>query len=261
MYSEDGRSTFQDINKSKEGDEVTEIIGYTKDYLAMISDYGSPNRHKHLTAHLVCALSGTLKCFIGSETIKCDGILIYPDIEHEIQATDRMLVFLFANTSKITSLMEEKYLSGKSYAILSGKELRTIKSETLSGTDKLDERILKDLELYTTDKAQFDERVNKAIEEIEAAETIECDMIECLSKSVCLSQIRLSHLFKKDIGISLNRYMSFMKMKKAYEYVRGGESLTTAALHAGFDSSSHMAAACKRMFGISLSAFMKSQEK
>lgn len=241
------------------GKKVTEIIGYTKDYLAMISDYGSPDRHRHLTAHLVCALSGTLKCFIGSETVECDGVLIYPDIEHEIQATDRMLVFLFANTSKITNLMEEKYLSGKSYAILSGEELKTIKSETLRGTDKLDERILKDLELYTTDIAQFDQRVHEVIEELEAAETISGDTIENLSKAVCLSQSRLSHLFKRDIGISLNRYISFMKMKKAYEYVLDSESLTAAALHAGFDTSSHMAAACKRMFGISLSAFMKSQ--
>lgn len=240
---------------------MTEIIQYTNDYLSMISDYGSPDRHQHLTAHFVCALSGTLKCFIGADTVECDGVLIYPDIEHEIQATDRMLVFLFANTSKITNLMEEKYLSGKDYAIIPADEIITIKSEYLRGTDNLDARILKDLSLYTTEKAQFDERVTETIEEIETAETISGDMIEMLSKAVCLSQSRLSHLFKRDIGISLNRYMSFMKMKKAYEYVCAGENLTSAALHAGFDSSSHMAAACKRMFGISLSAFMRSQER
>lgn len=240
---------------------MTEIIGYTKDYLAMISDYGSPDRHKHLTAHLVCALSGTLKCSIEKDTVECDGILIRPDVEHEIQATDRMLVFLFANTSMITRLMNEKYLSGKSYAVIPGDELESIKSEASSPTGDLDKRILRSLALYTTEKVSFDQRVNEVIDALEAAESISGDMMESLSKTVYLSQSRLSHLFKRDIGVSLNRYMSFMKMKKAYEYVRDGENLTTAALHAGFDSSSHLASVCKRMFGISLSAFMKSQER
>lgn len=240
---------------------MTEIIQYTNDYLFMISDYGSPDRHKHLTAHLVCALSGSLRCFIGTDTVECDGILISPDIEHDIQSTDRMLVFLFANTSKITNIMVEKYLSGRDYAIIPKDTIGIIKAEYLRGTDNLDERILKDLSLYTTEKAQFDDRVAEAIEELESAENISRDMIARLSRKACLSQSRLSHLFKKDIGISLNRYMSFMKMKKASEYVREGENLTSAALHAGFDSSSHMAATCKRMFGISLSAFMKSQER
>ncbi len=240
---------------------MTEIIQYTNDYLFMISDYGLPDRHQHLAAHFVCALSGTLKCFIGADAVECGGVLIYPDIEHEIQATDRMLVFLFANTSKITDLMEEKYLSGRDYAIIPEDELITIRTEYLRGTDKLDERILRGMSLFTTGKTQFDERVDKVIEDLEAAETIPGDMIKSISKAVCLSQSRLSHLFKRDIGISLNRYMSFMKMKKAYEYVRVGENITSAALHAGFDSSSHMAATCKRMFGISLSAFMRSLDR
>ena len=240
---------------------MTEIIQYTNDYLAMISDYGSPDRHKHLTAHLVCALTGSLQCLVGNEAIECEGLLIYPDVEHEIQASDRMLVFLFANTSKITGLMEEKYLAGSSYAILPKGTIEFIRTEYLRGTDRLDERVLTGLSLYTTEKAKFDERVTMAIAELEAADTISEDTMRQLSGTAFLSQSRLSHLFKKDIGISLIRYMSFMKMKKAYEYVRNGENLTNAALRAGFDSSSHMAGACKRMFGISLSSFMKSQEE
>ena len=219
---------------------MTEIIQYTNDYLAMISDYGSPDRHKHLTAHLVCALTGTLQCQLDHRAIECEGLLIYPDVEHKIQAADRMLVFLFANTSKITSLMEEKYLSGNNYAILPKNTVEFIRTEYLRGTDHLDERVLMGMSLYTREKAQFDERVADAVAELEAVETISEDTMLRLSQKACLSQSRLSHLFKKDIGISLIRYMSFMKMKKAYEYVCKGENLTDAALHAGFDSSSRM---------------------
>jgi len=36
-----------------------------------------------------------------------------------------------------------------------------------------------------------------------------------------------------------------------------GENITTASLHAGFNSSSHYAATCKKMFGITCSDFIK----
>lgn len=34
---------------------MTKVIRYTTQYLCMLSDYGSPERHRHPTAHLVYA--------------------------------------------------------------------------------------------------------------------------------------------------------------------------------------------------------------
>ncbi|NLO86193.1 MAG: helix-turn-helix domain-containing protein [Clostridiales bacterium] len=60
-------------------------------------------------------------------------------------------------------------------------------------------------------------------------------------------------MFKEQVKISLSSYIVLIKMQKAAKYVLYGESLTTAALHAGFSGSAHMASTCKRMFGIALS--------
>ncbi|MBQ3800304.1 MAG: AraC family transcriptional regulator [Treponema sp.] len=67
-------------------------------------------------------------------------------------------------------------------------------------------------------------------------------------------------MFSGQAGISLHRYLAFIKIQKAFLHVRKGKSLTRAALDAGFDSPSHLAATFKRMFGISFSQFLKSAE-
>ena len=79
-----------------------------------------------------------------------------------------------------------------------------------------------------------------------------------LASRECLSKSRLSHLFTQEMGISLHRYLAFCKMAKASASIAGGASLTDAAIRAGFDSSSHLSATMRRMFGISLTDVMRS---
>lgn len=76
-------------------------------------------------------------------------------------------------------------------------------------------------------------------------------MLVYLFDPACLSQSRLSHLFKESVGISLHRYLAWEKMRKGYVNYRKYGSITEAAMRAGFDSPSHFAATCKRMFGLS----------
>lgn len=239
---------------------MTEILRYTNSYLAIISDYGSPKMHNHLAAHFIAALSGELLCTVGDKRISCSGILIRPDAEHEILCDGRMLVFLFADTSGITQLLEKEYFPDTEYAVVPDDVVNGIR-ELLQVESVSDEEILKRLGIYSKSDISVDERVLKAIRIMEEDETISGDTISRLAKETCLSKSRLSHLFKRDIGISLNRHMAFMKMKKTYEYIMKGYNLTDASLAAGFDSSAHMAASCKRMFGIPLSVFIKSQKE
>ncbi len=240
---------------------MTTTIRYTPDYLCMISDYGSPERHRHPTAHLVIADEGVLRCTVSSEYSECEGIMIRSDTVHEIQADGRMIVFLFANPSGITEMMDQNYLTSSDYAVLSAGIVSEIKKICRRNNDDMDRQIMKLLGIYSADKLIADERVLTAIAEIESAPSITPDMMKHLCEKTCLSQSRLSHLFKAETGNTLSGFLAFMKLRKAFEYAENGMNLTDAAMHAGFDSSSHLAATCKRMFGISLSAFLRSQKE
>ena len=239
---------------------MTKVIRYTTQYLCMLSDYGSPERHRHPTAHLVCATEGSLRCKIGEIYSECSGILIRADMEHEIQADGQMLVFLFANTSPITRVMETRYFTHNAYAVLSEKSAMQIQNIIHQEGESIDIAILQALGIYSTEHVSADERLLTVIEALEHTATITLETMSELCAKTYLSQSRLSHLFRQEIGITLGSYLAFMKMKKAYEYAANGENLTSAAMRAGFDSSSHLAATCKRMFGISLSAFLRSQK-
>ena len=78
-----------------------------------------------------------------------------------------------------------------------------------------------------------------------------------LSRLVYLSQSRLSHIFKQQTGITLHSYLAFEKLHKTHQYYIEGKTLTEACLLAGFSSSSHFSATCKRMFGMSIREIYK----
>ncbi len=240
---------------------MTKVIRYTLDYLCMISDYGSPERHRHPTAHLVITDGGVLRCTVGTAYSECEGIMIRPGAVHEIQADGRMIVFLFANPSGITDLMQELFLTSSDYSVLPEDAISEVKNICRQNTGDMDIQILKLLGIYSDEKLFADDRVLTAIAEIESSPSITRDMMKLLCQKTYLSQSRLSHLFKAETGNTLAGYLAFMKMRKAFEYAESGMNLTDAAMHAGFDSSSHLAATCKRMFGISLSAFLRSQKE
>lgn len=65
-----------------------------------------------------------------------------------------------------------------------------------------------------------------------------------------LSGSRLSHLFKENTGISLSGYMVLHKLQKATYLIFEGLSITDAAMGAGFDSPSHLAATSKQLLGM-----------
>ena len=240
---------------------MTNVIRYTSDYLCMISDYGSPERHRHPTAHLVIADEGMLRCTVGTAYSECAGIMIRSGAEHEIQADGRMIVFLFADPSGITALMQAHYLASSDYVVLGEDTVSEVKKICRRNISGMDIQIMKLLGIYSEKPITADERVLTAIAEIGSAPSITPDMMAHLCRKTYLSQSRLSHLFKAETGNTLAGYLAFMKMRKAFEYAAGGMNLTDAAMHAGFDSSSHLAATCKRMFGISLSAFLRSQKE
>ncbi|MDZ7548901.1 helix-turn-helix transcriptional regulator, partial [Clostridium perfringens] len=65
------------------------------------------------------------------------------------------------------------------------------------------------------------------------------------------SESRISHLFKKQIGIPLKSYIVLCNLKKAYIYLLDNGSITDAAMKAGFDSPSHFAYTSKKLTGMS----------
>jgi AraC-like DNA-binding protein len=240
---------------------MTDIL-FENDHILIRSEYRTPDIHKHLAAHMAIGLNGELDCIVRDVHFRCTGLFIASDVEHTIYAqTGDLLLFLLDTTSEMAKCIEEKFLHGSDYALLdksTAGRMADIWTDAKDNLKQADSRLLEAGGITTGNAAVTDERVQKIISFLEDSNTVPENIMELLCKEACLSESRLSHLFKEQMGIALGRYLVLEKMKKGYLHYYNTGNITEAALNAGFDSPSHFAATCKRMFGISFSEFIKS---
>ncbi len=71
-----------------------------------------------------------------------------------------------------------------------------------------------------------------------------------LAAGVGISESRLAHLFRRDVGIPMRQYRLALRMQEAVKQIAEGRSLTEAAYAARFADSAHFCRICRRMFGV-----------
>lgn len=236
------------------------VFGY--DHIMMRAEYRTPDPHSHLAVHFIAGLYGPVHCVVSGDSFDADAVFIASDVVHTAYAeTGDMLVFLFDTAGSIAEEAQKQYLCGRPY-FCGDKEtvekLREIwKNNPPAQADSL---ITQLLGLDTVGNTLRDERISQVLEYLRSLDEVPEDITAQLCAKVCLSPSRLSHLFKENVGISLHRYLAMDKMRKGYIHFQKYGNITEASMRAGFDSPSHFAATCKRMFGISFSEFVKGSE-
>lgn len=234
------------------------VFGY--DHIMMRAEYRTPDPHSHLAMHFIAGLEGKIHCDVQGDSFDAEAVFIASDVVHTAYAeTGDMLVFLFDAAGSIAKEAERKYLRGKPYCRIPPETAENIREICRENTpDDSDKLITALLGLDVSGNLPHDGRITEVLEYLRALDEIPEDITAQLCGRVCLSPSRLSHLFKENVGISLHRYLAMDKMRKGYIHFQKYGSITEASMRAGFDSPSHFAATCKRMFGISFSEFIKS---
>jgi AraC-like DNA-binding protein len=78
--------------------------------------------------------------------------------------------------------------------------------------------------------------------------------VATLARAVRVSPSRLIHLWKDEVGVSLRRYVLWLRLRHVVACVAMGHSLTMAAHEAGFADSAHLSRTFRSMFGLPLSS-------
>jgi AraC-like DNA-binding protein len=113
--------------------------------------------------------------------------------------------------------------------------------------------------LCGTKKAKSDDRIRKAIQLI-ADEHPANLSISRLADWACLSESRLRVLFRAETGIPVYQYIMWSRIRFAINRIMNGCAVNEAALEAGFTDSSHFHKMLIKMFGLSPSQFIKSNQ-
>ena len=239
---------------------MTETL-FEYDHILMRSQYRTPDIHTHLAVHLIVGLGAELHCRVRDSSFDAKAVIIASDAKHTVYSdSGEMLVFLFDPASRYAGELKRLYLHADSFTCLDAEKVQMINDiwQHRGSLADADKAILEHLGLGGADNLQLDSRVAEALKILKEMDEVPQDAVGYLCERVFLSKSRLSHLFKQNLGISLSRYLAWEKMRKGFIHFRKYGSITDAALMAGFDSPSHFAATCKRMFGLSFSEYTKS---
>ena len=102
-----------------------------------------------------------------------------------------------------------------------------------------------------------DSRILEAADYIRQAQNLESLTVQEIARAICLSESRLSHLFKQEAGISLHLYLANMKLERAFYLIPTGKPMTDICMEAGFSSPSHMSDISRKLYGLSMTQVKK----
>ncbi|MEM8887178.1 MAG: helix-turn-helix transcriptional regulator [Bacteroidota bacterium] len=173
---------------------------------------------------------------------KLQFAVIPPNLPHKLQAEhSAQLLLIKAFNDKLENFLADRgYLFYQEiFASSKGKDHGKFMAELKSFAWETD--------LHTTQDA----RLNTTLQILEKASLGYKEMSQELSAKVFLSESRLSHVFKEHIGISLKKYLLWMKLNHAIAHLlKEQEGLTDAGFQSGFYDQAHFSKAFKEMLGM-----------
>lgn len=228
-------------------------IIFKETYCVVIPSFIKVSIHKHPFLHLFI---GDLNTNIETLEGKLNGsiICVNSNEKHKLNENHRISCFLLIeNHSTISNNLREMYLKGKPYAILKNPLIEKNNISEMKDEEVIYyvEEMLTSLSIVSLEVKDKDERIEVLTKEIQSGSWLNYS-VKKLAKVSNLSESRLTHLFKEQMGISLKGYMVLRRMEYAYKLVLLGKSITFASMEAGFATPAHLAYTCKKLTGISI---------
>ncbi len=200
--------------------------------------------HSHPAVEFIKAKKGTFS--IETDFGKQNNLtfaIIGANLKHKMTSEQNEIEFLLieCNNAKL-----------KDYLINRGIELKNgvFTSTDLTHTVDLIDDVINHLGNQNL-KLTKDNRIYNCIEVIETENLQYKDLLSTLSSTVFLSESRLSHLFKQNVGISIKRYLLWNRLKYALKFLlTEGTNLKEASFEAGFTDQAHLTRSFKSFLGV-----------
>jgi len=234
--------------------------------------YGSHSRtvddHSHPVIQLIFAIRGTFGSKDDSgHWVAKKGLLIAPNCPHECDASDIPIISIQID---LESSLGEWILSNQ----LKYRSIIDYPAEDIVGIDIngfSDYLVQEDWPAIremvetafgfrrTTPLLHKDNRIQDVVEFISNNIGQKINS-EVLTEVACLSESRLLHLFKEEMGLPIRNYILWLRLQFVIELILEGNSLTTASYQAGFSDQAHMTRTFRNMIGVPPSLILKNSK-
>ncbi len=215
-------------------------------YAVIVSDSLNTERHAHIAHQITYSLDARpFRIDINDHVESTSAIFIPSQVNHKfLDEKGKFLSILIDNES-----------------IFNGEEI-SVKLRSVEKIPKEAEEIETLLKKLGLMNASQDSRIVETLGLINKAENLEDIRLVDISQNVGLSESRLLHLFKSEVGVPFRKYILWKKLRKAISEFStiDGRSLTDIALASGFSDSAHLSKVVKASFGLSPSEILKNSQ-
>ena len=183
----------------------------------------APAPHEHFASHLIFGLQQPFLAEVDGCRMPAKGIAIGSGISHTIYTEGPVLAAFLDAFTPLDSCLKKCILRGQSYHRFPSGISQAVSQAWLTASSPSDgkEAILK-LEQLTGLNPDFpvteDSRILEAADYIRRAQNLESLTVQEIARAVCLSESRLSHLFKQEAGSLLFWYHPYQTPKRRIPY-------------------------------------------
>jgi AraC-like DNA-binding protein len=226
--------------------------------------------HNHFALQLSIGLDGPFRARFAAtdDWQSTPAALFAPNRTHQLDG-DGLLAHLFLELpwrdATIVSSVRAQYGAAPEFVALRAALARLATAQTGERSMMIESamdaamlaaRAWRDVALTVPEVSRplFDTRIKTALAAMAANPASDA---AALAGLVHLSPSRFTHLFRRQTGMSVSRYLLWNRLLTAIEAVAGGASITAAAHQAGFADLAHMSRNFSGTFGVVPSELQK----
>lgn len=223
--------------------------------------------HRHFTASIIVGMSGPfrLRAEPSSDWIPMDAVMVAPNLEQQLDARGTEVAILQVDPesrayARIAHHFGDDDVRALGEPLLS--RLRTILARADDSSTARDayQGTLDELAEGGSPSPPIDPRIRKVLAIIKS-DFLSTPPAAKLAAAVGLSSGRLIHLFTREMGLPIRRYILWLRLRDVLISVAAGATLTQAAHHAGFSDSAHLSRTFRGMFGFPPSSIGESRAR
>ena len=224
----------------------------------VFSDFLQADPHTHSAMQLSVGLGAAPRVRLGGTWHHARGALVDSGTPHAFDCDGTLTAIGWVEVeSEAGRRLRDEVLEGRPYAVLEGAECDRLASAigvtraeeiTCSGAYLRWRETLRALVPGLPDEPDVDARIGAVLAHLRTA-PIPPPTVTSLAALVHLSESRLQHVFREQVGVPIRRYLLWHRYLTAMSYLADGATATVAAHSAGFADSAHFTRTAKTMNG------------
>ena len=224
-----------------------ELFNIDKGYAVFSKGNYETTKHSHYAIEIVFCIEGSFNITTNlCEHTNIKSVIIPSNLPHSFSCINATCNLLFLDPLSDIGLyfLQQYNLASQKNIIINPPGLNQFHKNGEFDISLM----LNDAKTNTVRRVDF--RISKCIETMSSFVTDQKLTISKLSSASFLSESRLAHLFKEQLGISVHQCILWKKILLAVLKSREGYSLTECAHYVGFADSSHFNKVFYKMFGV-----------